>query len=242
MAFASLERFMKITIFIACFSFTAALAGTGLAQSNSDPAIQGSASYSMPQSAIDAEIAGTVVMGIRLDETGTPTKAVLMSGPMWPCGTTPGKALEDLSATLANTMMKLRFSPAMTNGKPAGADISLTLQLNNPKLVPKPLEIDPATGKPLPRTVSGGVLNGKASSLPVPTYPALAKQNRDSGSVTIQILVDEKGVVTRAGGLSGSPTLQFAAREAACEAKFPPTKLQGRPVMLSGVLTYNFNL
>ena len=196
----------------------------------------------MPQSAIDAEIGGTVIMAIRVDETGTPTRAVLASGPMWPCSTSPAKALEELSSTLVDTMMKLRFSPAIKDGKPVAADIGLTIQLNNPKLAPKPPEIDPATGKPLVGMVSAGILNGKASSLPIPEYPAAAKVNHDSGSVVIQVLIDEKGIIKRAGGVSGFLTLQIAARAAACNAKFAPTKLQGRPVMISGVLTYDFNL
>jgi TonB family protein len=233
---------MKLPIVIAFLLFGAVFAGSAAAQTNSDPVIQGSASYSMPQSAIDAEIAGTVVMGIRVDETGTPTKAVLMSGPMWPCSTTPGKELEDLSATLSDTMLKLRFSPAMADGRPVTADIGLTLQLKNPKLVPMPAEIDPATGKPIPKMISGGVLNGKAKSLPVPPYPPEARANRDSGSVVIQILIGEDGKVLRAGAISGAATLQFAAREAACKAQFSPTTLQGRPVKVSGVITYNFNL
>ena len=34
-------------------------------------------------------------------------------------------------------------------------------------------------------------MNGKAISLPEPAYPALAKAARVSGSVTVQVLIDE---------------------------------------------------
>lgn len=181
----------------------------------------------MPQSVIDAEIDGAVAIAIRVDETGTPTKTVLRSGPMWPCGTRPIEALEELSSTLADMAMNLRFSPAIKDGKPISKDISLTIGLKNPIFNSEPVEIDTATGKPKARYITSGVLNGKAKSLPRPAYPPEAKANRASGSVAIQVLVDEEGKVIRAGAVSGAPTLQYAAREAACGAKFEPTTTEG---------------
>ncbi len=229
---------MKVIISLACAMFV--FAGIVTAQSDSDPVLQGSATYVMPQTAIDAEIGGKVVVGISVDDTGKPTAAALIIGPMWPCDTKPVKALEDLSSTLVSTMMKLKFAPATNDGKPVVANIGLTFELKNPKLAPKPLEIDPATGKPKPGLVSGGVINGKATFLPKPSYPAAAKVNRDGGPVSVQVLISEEGNVLRAGAISGAPTLQAAAREAACGAKFSPTKLAGSPVKVSAVLTYNF--
>jgi TonB family protein len=232
-------RLSAVTSFFFFLVFVTVTAGqTKLA--DSDPVLQGSASYSMPQSAIDAEIGGSVMVAIRVDETGKPTNAVLVSGPMWPCGTRPVKALEELSSTLSDTMRKLRFAPAIKDGKPTTKDIGLRVELKNPRLAPKPAEIDPATGKPKPRHISGGVLNGKAKHLEKPAYPAEARANRDSGAVTIQVLINEEGKVIRAGAVSGAPTLQFAAREAACSSKFQPTTLSGNLVKVSGVLTYNF--
>ena len=219
------------------------LVSVGLGQSvpaDSEPVLQGSASYSMPQSAIDADIGGTVVVGIRVDETGKPATAVLVSGPMWPCGSTPEKGLADLASTLSETMMKLKFTPAIKNGKPVAQNIGLRLELKNPKPVPKPAEIDSASGKAKPRHISGGVLNGKAKHLPKPAYPPEVRGSGESGAVTVQVLIDEEGKVVRAGAVSGAPGLQFAAREAACQSKFSPTTLEGNPVRLSGVLTYYF--
>lgn len=92
------------------------------------------------------------------------------------------------------------------------------------------------------RTISGGVLNGKTTSKPQPTYPALAKAARASGTVTVQVLVDETGGVVTAKAVSGHPLLRGAAEAAARNAKFTPTLLSGKPVKVSGVLTYNFVL
>jgi protein TonB len=90
--------------------------------------------------------------------------------------------------------------------------------------------------------VSGGVLNGKAISKPQPAYPPIAKAARASGTVTVQIVVDESGRVIQASAVSGHPLLQQAAVAAARQARFSPTLLSGQPVKVSGVITYNFVL
>lgn len=231
----------KIILFVCFLVLTTVGTDAQTGQPDSNPALLSPAKYTMPQSAVDAGIGGKVVVGIRIDQSGTPTKAALITGPAWPCGTIPVKAIEELASTLESTMMKLQFSPAMKGGKPVSEEVGLPLELKNPKLETGP-EVDPATGKPRAKVISGGVINGRAKSLPAPSYPAEARANRDSGSVVIQVMIDENGNVLRAGAISGAATLQFAAREAACRAKFSPTTLQGMPVKVSGVITYNFNI
>jgi protein TonB len=86
------------------------------------------------------------------------------------------------------------------------------------------------------------VLNGKAKKKPQPEYPAAAKAARAQGTVTVQIVVDEKGDVVSAVAVSGHPLLQPAGVEAARRAKFEPTTVCGQPVKVSGVITYNFVL
>lgn len=98
------------------------------------------------------------------------------------------------------------------------------------------------TPAPKKTVVSGGVLNGKAISKPQPSYPPIAKAARASGTVTVQILVDESGRVVSASAVSGHPLLQQAAVSAARQARFSPTLLSGQPVKVSGVITYNFVL
>lgn len=88
--------------------------------------------------------------------------------------------------------------------------------------------------------ISGGVLNGKAISLPQPAYPAVARAAHASGQVVVQVTVDEEGNVIDAHAVSGHPLLQQSAVQAARSAKFPPTKLSGQPVKVTGTLIYNF--
>jgi protein TonB len=97
-----------------------------------------------------------------------------------------------------------------------------------------------AVKKAPPKTISGGVLNGKAISLPKPTYPAAARAVRASGAVQVQVLIDETGKVVSASAAGGHPLLQQAAVAAARGARFSPTLLSGQPVKVSGIITYNF--
>ncbi len=90
--------------------------------------------------------------------------------------------------------------------------------------------------------ISGGVLNRKAVSKPAPLYPETAKAARASGTVTVQVVVDESGNVISASAVGGHPLLQQAAVDAARLATFSPTLLSGTPVKVSGVVTYNFVL
>lgn len=98
----------------------------------------------------------------------------------------------------------------------------------------------PPPVKKVPKQISGGVLNGKATSLPKPPYPPAARAVRASGAVSVQVLIDESGNVVSASAVSGHPLLRAAAVQAARGARFSPTMLSGQPVKVSGVITYNF--
>lgn len=88
--------------------------------------------------------------------------------------------------------------------------------------------------------VIGGVLNGKATKLPLPPTPPVAKAAHASGEVKVAVTIDEGGNVVSARAIAGHPLLQAAAVAAARQAKFLPTKLSGQPVKVQGVLIYNF--
>ena len=90
--------------------------------------------------------------------------------------------------------------------------------------------------------VSGGVLEGKVTSKPEPAYPQIAKAAKASGTVVVQVTVDEKGQVMDAQAVSGHPLLRAAAAAAARQASFTPTLLAGKPVKVRGTISYNFVL
>ena len=96
------------------------------------------------------------------------------------------------------------------------------------------------TPKPAPKTISGGVVNGKATNLVKPPYPAAARAVRAAGAVNVQVTIDENGNVISASAVSGHPLLRAAAVSAARSSKFSPTMLSGQAVKVTGVIVYNF--
>ncbi|MCM3900577.1 MAG: TonB family protein [Pyrinomonadaceae bacterium] len=112
-------------------------------------------------------------------------------------------------------------------------------------IISAPTKVDiseppPPAPTPPRAPISGGVLNGKAISLPKPAYPPIARQAHASGTVVVQVTIDENGNVISARAVSGHPLLQAVSVGAARGARFSPTKLSGQPVKVTGVITYNF--
>jgi protein TonB len=120
-----------------------------------------------------------------------------------------------------------------------GAPVVVSNDDPEPAPPPKPTP----TPVPKPRApISGGVLNGKAVSKPNPSYPPIAKAARASGTVVVQITVDESGKVISARAVSGHPLLQQAAVQGAYQTRFSPTLLSGQPVKVTGTISFNFQL
>lgn len=84
------------------------------------------------------------------------------------------------------------------------------------------------------------VINGKALSLPKPTYPEEAKAARVTGMVTVGVVIDETGTVIQACALKGHRLLAEAAENAARKARFTPTSANGQPIRVTGTVSYHF--
>lgn len=89
-------------------------------------------------------------------------------------------------------------------------------------------------------TVEGDVETGRALELPKPAYPPIARVAHVSGQVTVQLLIDVDGTVMEAVAVSGHPLLYGVSVQAAKDSRFSPTKVDGKPVKVTGVITYNF--
>jgi TonB family protein len=87
---------------------------------------------------------------------------------------------------------------------------------------------------------SGAMLNGKALSLPRPEYNATARAAHASGTVIVQLIIDEEGKVIAAQAINGHPLLLPSAVEAARKARFSPTQKDGKPVKVYGKIFYTF--
>jgi TonB family protein len=106
----------------------------------------------------------------------------------------------------------------------------------------------------VPKTIRGGVVNGKAISLPKPVYPETARAAGVEGMVRVEVLIDISGNVISASAIKKEnkeieppadisaawEDLYASAEEAARSAKFSPTFLDGVPTNVSGIIAYNF--
>ena len=85
-----------------------------------------------------------------------------------------------------------------------------------------------------------GFERGNGVNLPMPRYPAIARAAHVSGTVEVQVIVDVDGKVIAAVAVSGHPLLRASSVQAARDSVFLPTKWEGRPVKVIGVIKYNF--
>jgi TonB family protein len=85
-----------------------------------------------------------------------------------------------------------------------------------------------------------GVEAGRAIELVKPDYPAIARAANASGTVEVKVIIGLDGSVIAAAAISGHPLLQAAAVKAARNTRFTPSKYNGEPVKVVGVMQYNF--
>ena len=88
--------------------------------------------------------------------------------------------------------------------------------------------------------VKGAMEVGHAVELAKPVYPAIAGRSRASGEVRVQVILDTEGKVVAAHAISGHPLLKAVSVEAARKSRFKQPLLDGKPVKVVGVITYNF--
>ena len=160
----------------------------------------------------------------------------------------PSPADAAKSAPARNTaapLMVASLDKSMTTSAPAPAVSSANVPMAEGPAVkteggdaPAPAAAPVRTG-PL-KPVSGGVLNGKAISLPPPVYPDMARRAGTSGVVEVEVVIDINGKVISAKATTGPSLLRQSAEMAARLARFNPTLLSGQPMRVAGVISYNF--
>ncbi|CAN5404803.1 hypothetical protein BH10ACI2_BH10ACI2_02530 [soil metagenome] len=210
-------------------------------------------------------LAGRVSVPIKIDENGNVSVTANVEGPGNVCLNVTVPAVLALRAAAANAAKKAKFTPPVIDGKPVSVMGRINYLFSSPDgqlrmsgisqskgdsgestrldrmTVVRTIDEEKTMGaKPTGKTVSGGVLNGTAMELAKPTYPPAAKAVRAGGAVSVQVLIFEDGTVYSGAAVSGHPLLRHAAEIAACGSKFSPTLLEGTPVKVSGVITYNF--
>jgi len=89
--------------------------------------------------------------------------------------------------------------------------------------------------------IMGGVIGGKAASLPKPNYPQDAPKLKNRETVKVLVLIGENGTVLKAKAVCAAhQSLAAAAEQAARAAKFSPTIVKNQPVKVKGFIFYNF--
>jgi TonB family protein len=88
----------------------------------------------------------------------------------------------------------------------------------------------------------GSLSAANADRMVTPTYPAMARQSRIVGKVSVDVELDEEGNVTKADATSGHAMLRQAAEDAAKRSKFKPANYNGKPIKAKGIIVYSFSL
>jgi periplasmic protein TonB len=94
----------------------------------------------------------------------------------------------------------------------------------------------------VPLPVGGDVQPAKLLSSVAPSYPILAKNQRISGDVLIDALIDANGHVTTMKFISGPTMLHRAAMDALRQWKYQPATLDGKPVPMHLTVKLQFRL
>lgn len=185
---------------------------------------------------VDARTAGieaVVKVEVTIDENGNVESALAIKDETVDneLSTETVDRLASLREAAERAALEAKFSPTLLSGQPVKVTgtIIYNFRLGGPA--------DDSN-----KILDGGELSGRAVSLPAAKYPGPAKAVRATGPVAVRVTVDEEGNVISAKAVSGHPLLQSAAVAAAREARFEPALLDGRPVKLSGIITYNFAL
>ncbi|MER3426576.1 MAG: hypothetical protein C4334_00540 [Pyrinomonas sp.] len=101
----------------------------------------------------------------------------------------------------------------------------------------------PQANKSAPSTIEvGGSLIERATQKPAPIYPPAAKTARITGTVTVYVLVNERGEVEAIVRSVGPAMLRQAAEEAVRRWRFRPAEVNGQRTRMSGFVNFNFSL
>lgn len=232
---------MKRWFFVIAALMVLSLPGFGqdAAKAISGGVLNGKAVYlpkpEYPAEARDEKAEGPVSVDIVIDEQGNVVSAISQPYAEVMLKSNAGIAAERreihpaLRRAAETAALGARFAPTRLNGVPVRVKGRIIYNF-----------AVSSNGFSDGKTISGGVLNGKARSLPLPACPPAAKAVKASGAVNVQVVISEEGEVIAATAVSGHPLLRSAAVDAARGAKFSPTLLGGTPIKVTGVLIYNF--
>jgi TonB family protein len=193
-----------------------------------------------PEAAKAAGISGTVVVKCVIAADGTVKDAEVISGP------------DELRDAALTAVRQWTYQPTTVAGHPVAVDSQVSVVFQN---VPTPaagtMAGDPAaaavTNPDAPLTSKPMVIVERVATdqlirpLSV-VYPAEAIASNTSGTVILQVLIDEDGSVGAQRVVSGPEALRKAAANAVIAAQYRPMTLDGKPTTAATTVRIVFTL
>jgi protein TonB len=135
-------------------------------------------------------------------------------------------------------------------GAPDGIMVGILASIGDAARVAPPPVIEKAPAKPaapvvqpIQRLPEGGRVHlGLVLHRSEPAYPPIAKSAHASGAVVLECVVGVDGRIHEVKVKSGNPLLVKAAVDAAWQWAYEPTQLNGVPIEIVTIMTFNFKL
>ncbi|HEY8459517.1 MAG TPA: energy transducer TonB [Blastocatellia bacterium] len=145
----------------------------------------------------------------------------------------PPPDLPEMKADLSSLPVPLPSLASPSSSFPSGAGDPNHSEEQPPPFPPpssQALEIIPESAS-----------QSRAINRVIPDYPPTARKMNATGTVEVEIIISETGLVLEARAVSGHLALRNAAVEAARKWIFEPATLHGKPVKVKSVLSFVFS-
>lgn len=183
-----------------------------------------------PEGAKAARLEGTVRFDVVIDKQGNVTHIRVVEGdPL-------------LVGAALDAVQDWKYKPYISQGEPVEVATTITVIFTLGE-VPG-TKSSPAAGTPealggkAPK--DGQIVPGTLVTKIQPEYPASAKAQGLSGSVTLRIVIDKKGNVLDARAVGGDPVFFESAAKAVRQWKYTPSKLKGKPINVVTQITLTY--
>ena len=164
-----------------------------------------------------------------------------LQAPEGPSTTVAKKRITNLPAIKMDSALVLTpflyLGPMFASVPPVTNDLGL---VEEPSALPAPPPPPSTSSTQDFEQVPESDLQSRAITEVKPEYPPNAKKMNATGTVEVEIMISEAGLVIYAKAISGHLALRSAAVEAARNWIFRPAKLNGKPVKVKSVLTFVF--
>ena len=184
-----------------------------------------------PLEAKAAHVEGAVVLRAVISKTGGISKLEVVSGP------------QELQASAVAAVAQWIYKPYLLNGQPIEVETTITVNYKLDDPADLQSQDDESAAGVVPKRIGGGVSAPVLIYSVEPEYTKQAREDKVSGSVLVNLWVDEQGkpehVRVRRGIGDG---LDEKAVEAVKQYRFKPAMEDGKPVLVELNISVNFEI